>query len=511
MKHILVFFALLSFYFHSPAQIKLEWEQADYDSTYNKLYSFTIDNSGNTYLAGEGNDGWSYLLIKYNNAGIRQWAVQYADSFGGWITDMAIDQFNNVCVTGITFQTLGTSDIATIKYNSGGIEEWVNKYYDTSQTFGRDEIGESIVVDDSANVYVLGTLHYSGGTPDSLLLLKYNTNGQQQWIANYVKYQIPYGDGKQIKLYNDQYLYIGTNTIGTGGKSIVLKYDLNGNLIWETELGSGGGYAGITVDKSGNVYMAENDSGNISIIKFDSSGTKLWSEATDYSGNNGALTNHFTLDINEDIIVTGRSQFYDGVNLGDSLLIMKYSSDSTLLWKKIISSDLWDEGLETTIDKDNNIYVIARFDTSNRIFKLDKDGNELWSFPVKAEKYRSGTDKIRVDSQYNIYVAGTVDFDFYVAKYSQITGIKEKNKTKNIFYAYPNPFSKSTTIKINSEIKIKDGELKLFDILGREVLKSEFINQETEINRGNLPCGIYFYQIKHNQEIIGNGKLIFTD
>lgn len=70
--------------------------------------------------------------------------------------------------------------------------------------------------------------------------------------------------------------------------------------------------------------------------------------------------------------------------------------------------------------------------TLESFFKLDSDGNKLWSYPVK------GT-MIRIDSSYNIYIGGTVNYDFYAEKYSVTTGINEKKKTLNGVLIYPNP------------------------------------------------------------------------
>lgn len=495
---------LLGCFVHSPAQIKLEWEQTD--SSSNIYFSFIVDDNGNCYLGGDKNFTESYLLIKYNSAGGREWVAQYADTFGGWITDMAIDKFSNIYVTGNSAWKVTLVDIATIKYNSSGTEQWIEKY-DTSTTVGTDEIGESIAVDSLGNVYVLATKNYNGSF-DTLILIKYDSSGQEEWVKSYGKYDIPFEDGKQVKLFNEQYLYIGASR-KSPGNGFVLKYDLNGNLLWESQLGNGS-YQGITVDKKGNAYLSEDDSGNISITKFDSLGIKQWSEETSYSGNNTAKINHLILDGNEDIIIAGRSQFYDGVNLSDSLLMMKYSSDGMLLWKKIFSSDLWDEGFEAATDNDNNIYVIAQFDTSNRIFKLDKDGNELWSFPVKG-------DKIRLDSQNNIYVAGTVDNDFYVAKYSQITSINEKKENGNLAVSiYPNPFGSSAVVLITSpagrdEFANKELQFTIYNLLGEEVRQFPIRNSPFVIYRENIPAGIYFYQVTSDQKPVARGKLVIVD
>ncbi len=89
---------------------------------------------------------------------------------------------------------------------------------------------------------------------------------------------------------------------------------------------------------------------------------------------------------------------------------------------------------------------------------------------------------------------------------------------------YPNPFSTSTTITINSEIVNLPAEvsgtqagrkseirLVMYDVLGREVKKFKVQSEKFKVGRGNLPNGMYFYKIATNDGIIGTGKLVITD
>ncbi len=68
---------------------------------------------------------------------------------------------------------------------------------------------------------------------------------------------------------------------------------------------------------------------------------------------------------------------------------------------------------------------------------------------------------------------------------------------------YPNPFNPKTTIRyqLNAPAEVK---LKVFNIAGEEVAllvraKQNAGNFEVEWNAGNLPSGIYYYQIQANQ------------
>lgn len=87
------------------------------------------------------------------------------------------------------------------------------------------------------------------------------------------------------------------------------------------------------------------------------------------------------------------------------------------------------------------------------------------------------------------------------------TGINDMVFQNDEVLIYPNPFSTSATIKINSEIK--KGKFILHDVLGREIKQIEIDGNSIEIKRENLPNGIYFYKITNEKnEIIASGKIV---
>lgn len=70
---------------------------------------------------------------------------------------------------------------------------------------------------------------------------------------------------------------------------------------------------------------------------------------------------------------------------------------------------------------------------------------------------------------------------------------------------YPNPFNPTTKVKFHLS-KMSDVRLKVFDIVGREIitLVNERINSgtyETEFNGENYPSGIYFYRLESGSNI----------
>src|SRR6266536_18612 len=144
------------------------------------------DNSGNVYVTG-GSHGLGtdldYGTIKYNSGGQEQWVGRYNGPGNGWDRAAAItvDSSANVYATG---QSLGSGtgfDYATVKYDSAGQEQWVARYNGPGN--GEDD-ANAIASDSSGNVYVTG-VSLGSGTGSDYDTVKYDSVGQEQWIARY--------------------------------------------------------------------------------------------------------------------------------------------------------------------------------------------------------------------------------------------------------------------------------------------------------------------------------------
>lgn len=73
---------------------------------------------------------------------------------------------------------------------------------------------------------------------------------------------------------------------------------------------------------------------------------------------------------------------------------------------------------------------------------------------------------------------------------------------------YPNPFEEMTTIEVEGKT-YKNLELQIFDGLGRLVETVTTENQNRmQLKRGRMQQGIYFYQLKGNNELISTGKIV---
>src|SRR5437764_8209758 len=88
--------------------------------------AIAVDGSGNVYVTGASG---GYATIMYNSAGQQQWVARYNGPLNsGGAHAIALDIPGNVYVTGQSTGIGTAEDYATIKYNSAGQQQWVARY-----------------------------------------------------------------------------------------------------------------------------------------------------------------------------------------------------------------------------------------------------------------------------------------------------------------------------------------------------------------------------------------------
>jgi len=93
-----------------------------------------------------------------------------------------------------------------------------------------------------------------------------------------------------------------------------------------------------------------------------------------------------------------------------------------------------------------------------------------------------------------------------------LTNISEIATISDVSKIFPNPMNISATININTENKIENATLQIYDVLGNLVFsKSKINSNQIFIHRGDLKQGIYFYKISNDKKIFASGKFIIEN
>lgn len=356
-----------------------------------------------------------------------QWAARYngSDDFNDSPHSMAVDDSGNVYVTGVGFFKNGFEDIVTLKYNSSGVQQWMRRYNSSDSS---NDIANTIIVDASGNIIVSGE-SMRRLTGRDIIILKYDPAGALLWSVTYDHNGTVTGKNDDISIVlrcdEDNNIYAGGTSQSTSGGNdyIVLKYDSNGNLIFEKRY-SGPGYRSdiihdLKLDASGNIYVtgesgfSTGGSSDYLTIKYGPAGNTIWTARYDGPISFGDIARAVCIDEAGNVFVTGTSQ---GENLEDVLTI-KYSSSGAELWQLRYNGvqSLNDLGNSMEIDRSGNVYVAAgsvgeTFFPEFTAIKYNTEGYQEWVRNYIPATGGSGeATRVKVDRFNNIYFAGNIN------------------------------------------------------------------------------------------------------
>jgi len=252
------------------------------------------------------------------------------------------------------------------------------------------------------------------------------------------------------------------NTNAGNTDLFVVKYNSSGTKQWTRQLGSSSRDSanGVATDSSGNVYVTGMTNGGLDgcknagiedlfVVKYNSSGTKQWTNQLGSSSRDSA--NDVATDSSGNIYVTGTTYWeLDGnTSAGKAdLFVVKYDSSGTWQWTKQNGTDRYDEARGVATDSSGNVYVTGYteggLDGNTSVGKADlfvvkynSSGTKQWTKQLGTwdSDFANG---VATDSSGNVYVTGSTyrnldgntsagNADLFVVKYNS-SGTKQWTK-----------------------------------------------------------------------------------
>ncbi len=158
-----------------------------------QLNDLKIDRSNNIYICGSVNSvslGTRFLAVKLDGSGIIQWRKNYDAQMSNTediANNLAIDKNLDLIVTGRSWMNNEKYNITTVKFHQNGTIAWARQK-DFNQG---DDNGIKTDVDGSNNIYVLAQLPSSYFyIPYSAALLKYDINGNLIFSNEFTEHEI---------------------------------------------------------------------------------------------------------------------------------------------------------------------------------------------------------------------------------------------------------------------------------------------------------------------------------
>jgi hypothetical protein len=519
--------------------------------------SIAIDSSGNAYITGYtystdyditagafqttyGGGVYDAFVTKLNSTGT---ALLYSTYIGGSNDDygnaIAIDGSGNVYITGQTFSTDyyvtpgafqttngGFSDAFVTKLNSTGTALIYSTYIGGSDK----DVGYSITIDGSGNVYITG---WTSSTD-------YNTTSGA--------FQTTFGGGITdvfvTKLYSTGTALIYSTYIGGSGgeNSLAIAIDGTGNAYI-----TGTTYSTDYDFTAGTFQTINGGFADVFVTKLNSTGTGLIystyiggseydygsSIAIDGSGN--AYITGYTGSPDYDITAGAYQTTYGGGTIyGGDVFVTKLNSTGTaLIYSTYIGGSAEDMGFSIAIDGSGNAYITGStlstdYDitpgssqTNNEgvwdafVTQLNSTGTALiYSTYIGGSAEDMGFS-IAIDGSGNAYITGrtgSTDYDItsgafqttnggngdvFVTKLNlgNTTGVEPLMHNQVHFSIYPNPNRGNFTIQTE-----KGGVFELLDVIGKVINTYTIINTQQPIHE-NLAAGMYFIREKQSGAI----------
>ena len=150
---------------------------------YDEARAVAVDGAGNVYVTGMSHQSatlYDFVTVKYDGTGAEQWAVAYNGTANNsdLASEIALDASGNVYVAGSARMSGTGEDYAVVKYDPAGVQQWAASY---SRPASTSERPNQLVLDAAGNAYLTGTS--SGATGLDYWTVKVDSTGTNRWAV----------------------------------------------------------------------------------------------------------------------------------------------------------------------------------------------------------------------------------------------------------------------------------------------------------------------------------------
>ena len=474
---------------------------------------FIIGGTTNSF----GSDSNDVYIIKINAVGDTMWTKTFGGINQDYCSSIQNTSDGGFIILGSTNSFgAGNYDVYLLKIDSIGNLLW-------SKTYGgvaRDN-GYSIVQTTDGGFIIAGETKSFGVNFHDVYLIKTNSNGDTTWTKSFgiINIDIRFSDIQQTT--DGGFIIVGDfldNQTYDFWDIYVLKTDSIGNLQWNNVLyncrssrsgPSSYDFASSIIQTTDEGYVISGSTENCNIgdeyvylIKLTYYGNLSWSKL--YGGptyQNFGYSVKQTLD--NGFIIAGVTNSF-GFGLQD-IYVLKTDINGDLVWSKTYGGASYDIASSIQLTNDGG-FIIGGYTNSFGagsydiyLIKTDSLGNSgcnetipLTKTPESYTRQSSINPTIRSTTTF-INNPNTLVNSGGTLNQLCVLGIYEA-KFDNFFSLFPNP-ANNDFIVLSDHI-MKKGEIKLFNFLGKMILKENFDNEsEIRINVKDFIDGIYFVKV----------------